>query len=404
VSPLRNARILLGVTGSVAAYKAADLASRLVQSGAQVDTILTAGALQFVQPLLFTALTRRSAYTDLADGWSDHTSGHVSLAAAADLFVVAPASANAIARLALGLADDLLGTTALSATAPLIIAPAMEHGMWHHPAVIAHVATLQARGAVIIPPEPGRLASGATGDGRLASVEAILGHIRGVLGRGGLLAGRHVVVTAGGTQEAVDPVRFLGNRSSGRMGFALALAALDAGASVTLITAPTHLPPPIGAQVVRVESAVEMQRQVNAAVETASALVMAAAVADFRPAVTAARKIKKRDGEQTWSLPLTRNDDILASISRPGLVKIGFAAETDDLLRHAEAKLAHKGLAMIVANDAMATIGQDRSTAILLRREGAPEFLPEMDKGELAEVIMSRIAGLLPPLARESDE
>ncbi|MDP9362717.1 MAG: bifunctional phosphopantothenoylcysteine decarboxylase/phosphopantothenate--cysteine ligase CoaBC, partial [Chloroflexota bacterium] len=226
MTSLRHANVVLAVSGGIAAYKAADLASRLVQVGAVVDVILTAGAQEFVRPLTFAALTKRPVRTTPFAPWTEESSGHISLAHDADVLVVAPASANVLARIALGLADDLLGTVALSTRAPLVLAPAMEHGMFHHPATQTHLATLRGRGAIVVGPESGRLASGATGDGRLASIDRIVGTLRATLGRNGPLAGRRVVVSAGGTQEPLDPVRFLGNRSSGAMGYALAAAAV----------------------------------------------------------------------------------------------------------------------------------------------------------------------------------
>lgn len=388
-------RILLAVTGGVAAYKAADLCSRLVQGGATVDVLMTEGARRFVQPLTFNALTRRPVHTDAWSPWTPGHAGHVTLAAEADLLLVAPASANALARLALGLAPDLLGTVALSTTSPLLVAPAMEHNMWNHPATQAHVATLRERGATLVGPESGRLASGASGDGRLASIDAIIDATSVVLGRGGALAGRTVVVTAGGTHEPIDPVRFVGNRSSGLMGYAVARAARDRGATVRLITGPSSLTPPGGLDIIRVETALDMLAAVERAASDADALVMAAAVADFRPAIAAERKIKKRSGQDGLELALVRNPDILASIDRPGLLKIGFAAETEDLVANAEAKLRAKGLAMIVANDAVATIGQVDSEATFLFPDRPPEPLPPMPKQTLAGVIADRLAILL---------
>src|SRR5579884_62012 len=318
MSRLASGRIVLAVTGGIAAYKAADLASKLVQAGARVDVILTAGAREFIQPLTFQAITKRPVHTSVFEGWSEAAFGHVTLAQEADALVVAPATANAIAKLALGLADDMLGTVALATSAPLVVAPAMEHGMFHHPATQAHLATLRERGATIVGPETGRLASGQHGDGRLAPTEAIVGAIRLVLGRGGALAGKRLVVTAGGTQEPLDPVRFLGNRSSGTMGFALAQAALERGAAVTLVTGPTALTPPVGAAV---RTAREMQEAVARAIVDADALLMAAAVADFRPAAPSAGKIKKQPGQETMALTLVRNPDILAGVERSRLVK-----------------------------------------------------------------------------------
>ena len=394
---------MLGVTGGIAAYKAADLASRLAQAGATVDVILTAGAQQFVRPLTFSALTRRPVHADAFAPWTAEFAGHVTLGREADLLVVAPASANAIARLALGLADDLLGAVALSTAAPLLLAPAMEHAMFHHAATQGHLATLAGRGAGVVGPEAGRLASGLTGDGRLAATEAIVGAARALLGRTGRLAGRTVVVTAGGTREPLDPVRYLGNRSSGTMGYALAQAAIDRGAAVRLVSGPTHLTPPYGAEVRPVETARQMQRAVEEAVVGADALVMAAAVADFRPATTADRKLKKTAGGETMAVELVRNPDIVATVNRPGLVKVGFAAETDDLIANASAKLLAKGLALIVANDAVATIDSPESTAVILHLDAPPEQLPAMPKAALAEVILDHVWALLErvgPVAR----
>ena len=393
--PLASARVLLGVSGGIAAYKAADLASRLVQVGARVDVVLTSGALEFVRTLTFSAITKRPVHTDLFEAWTEESFGHISLARDADLLVVAPASANTIAKLALGLADDLLGTVALSTGAPLLVAPAMEHGMYHHPATQAHLATLRQRGAFQVGPDTGRLASGAHGDGRLASVETIVGAIRLLLGRDGALADKRLVVTAGGTHEPLDPVRYLGNRSSGTMGYALARAALNRGARVILVTGPTVLEPPYGADVVRVGTAAEMRDAVEQATVDADALIMAAAVADYRPAAIAAAKIKKRPGQDGLTLDLVRNPDILAEIGRPGLIKVGFAAETEDLVANAREKLRAKRLAMIVANDAVATIGARDSTAVILRAGEEPEPLPPMPKSDLAEAILDRLAPLL---------
>lgn len=395
-SPLDGARVVLAVSGGIAAYKAADLASKLVQAGSSVDVILTRGAEAFITPLTFQALTKRAVHTDVFEPWTASSSGHISLAAEAGLLLVAPASANTVARLALGLADDLLGTVALSTGAPLLIAPAMEHGMLHHPATQGHLATLVARGATQVGPEAGRLASGAHGDGRLAPTDAILGAARLVLGRRGPLVGRHVVVTAGPTREPLDPVRYLGNRSSGTMGYALAQAALDRGAGVTLVTGPTALTPPWGASVVRIETAAELGTAVDDAVVDADVLVMAAAVADYRPAERSDRKLKKGAGETWPTLVLAQNPDIVGGVQRPGLVKVGFAAETDNLVAQAAAKLHAKGLAMIVANDAVATMDRPDSAATILRPGLPPEILPRMPKFAVASAIADRLVALLP--------
>lgn len=394
---LAGARIVLGVSGGIAAYKAAELASTLVQAGADLTVTMTEGARRFVGTLTFEGLTHRRVYTGVFDGWSDGHTGHVELAANADLLLVAPATANTIARLAHGQVDDMLSAIALSTAAPILIAPAMEHHMWHHPATVSNVETLVGRGVRIVGPARGRLASGALGEGRLAPTGDIVGAARGMLGRGGPLAGKTVVVTAGGTQEALDPVRYIGNRSSGRMGVALAWAALDAGAKVCLIVtrsvAPDLALPP--GELVVAGSALELSQAVETAVQSADVLIMAAAVADFRPAEMSNQKIKKRPGQEVMDLSLVRNPDIVAGIDREGLVKVGFAAETEDLLTLAQGKLAAKGLDLIVANDAVATIGGERSQATLITRTGEPVYLPEAPKDEVAARIIEVVAGLV---------
>ncbi len=395
MSVLRNARILLGVTGGIAAYKAADLASKLVQAGSHVDVIMTEAARKFVGDVTFEALTKRKVHVDVFEPWTEEYFGHITLGHEADAFIIAPATANTIAQLALGLASNMLGTVALSTTAPLILAPAMEHTMFHHPATQAHLATLEARGAVIVGPDRGRLASGAEGDGRMATVDAIIGATRLALGKRGPLAGRRIVVTAGGTHEPIDPVRFIGNGSSGLMGFALAQAAIDAGASVTVIAGPTHLTPPFGVSFVPVVTASEMYQAVQDATANADVLIMAAAVADYRPRDQRLSKIKKSQHDEPLVLELERNPDILASVAHPHLIKIGFAAETERLVEHAREKLEAKGLAMIIANDAAATIGSRTSEATLITADGTIEPLPTMPKDELAEIIVSRIVKLL---------
>ena len=399
MTALTGRRVLLAVSGGIAAYKAADLASKVVQAGVRLDVLLTAGAERFLRPLTFEALTRRPVHTNLWEPWTEDSAGHVTLAADIDALVVAPATANVIARLAVGLSDDLLGAVNLSTVAPLIIAPAMEHHMFHHPATQGHLVTLRDRGATVVGPEPGRLASGAVGDGRLAATETIVGALRQVLGRRamGPIADRHIVVTAGGTQEPIDPVRSITNRSSGRMGYAIAQAALDRGARVTLIAAAGEQPAPYGAMVVRVTTAAELLAAVETAIEDANVLIMAAAVADFRPAVSAPSKIKKDSGSDVLNIALEPTTDILATVDRPGLLKVGFAAETDRLVEHATGKLRRKGLSLIVANDAVRTIGAKTSAATLIDSSGNVEELPEIAKADLASVILDRIESMLHP-------
>jgi phosphopantothenoylcysteine decarboxylase/phosphopantothenate--cysteine ligase len=399
IPALLGKRILLGVGGSIAAYKAAELASRLTQAGAHVDAILTAAASRFVTPLTFQSLTGRPAPSDL---WSEAAHVlHVELADGADLLLVAPATADLLAKLAHGLADDLLTVTALAARCPLLIAPAMDAGMFEHPAVQANLTTLRMRGATVIGPAEGRMASGLMGRGRMLEPDEILGHVRRAAGRNGPLAGRHVVVTAGGTEEPVDPVRSLSNRSSGKQGFAVAQAALDRGADVTLVAAPCSLPTPVGASRVDVSTAHEMAHAVLEACANADALVMAAAVADFRPARPADHKLKKDAGLPV--LELERTTDILRAVAevrartgRPACV-VGFAAETGDLLANARRKLQEKRLSLVVANDVSkpdAGFGADTNRVTLIDSEGAEE-LPRLSKAEVSERILDRVVALI---------
>jgi phosphopantothenoylcysteine decarboxylase/phosphopantothenate--cysteine ligase len=392
---LESKRIVLGVSGGIAAYKVADLASKLVQAGAVVDVIMTQSAQRFVTPLTFSAITKRPVRTDLFADWLGEDTGHVALAHNADLLVVAPATAHTIARLAFGLSDDLLCAVYLSTRAPVLIVPAMETGMFQHQATQDNLEKLQQRGATIMQPGEGRLASGATGVGRLPEVPEIMAEIEKLLGKPGPLADRKVVVTAGGTQEPLDPVRYIGNRSSGRMGYAIAEAALKAGADVTLISGPASLSPPKGAKLVKVNTAREMQAAVHEAVQDADALIMAAAVADYAPAQVSEQKIKKTN--QNLRIELTRNPDILAGVAEmdlPNLVRVGFAAETQDLLRNAREKLERKKLDMNVANDAASSIGMETSTLTLVTKDGVEE-LPPLPKEESARILVQRLASLI---------
>jgi phosphopantothenoylcysteine decarboxylase/phosphopantothenate--cysteine ligase len=402
IRAVEGKRIVLGVSGSIACYKAADLASKLTQAGAEVDTILTAAATRFVTPLTFQSVTARPAYTD-DDLWGAQAHVlHIGLAREADLVVVAPASAHTLAKLAHGLAGDLLGVTALAATCPLLIAPAMDGGMWEHPATQANLALLVERGAVVVGPEEGHLASGLVAVGRMSEPATILGRIRWELSRGGPLRGHKVVVTAGGTREPLDPVRYLTNRSSGKQGFALAQAALDAGAEVALVTTVESLPLPTGAHVIAVGSAEEMAAAVLAESANASALIMAAAVADFRPAQMAERKIKK--GKGVPALPLAENPDILLAVAaqrrklgKPAVV-VGFAAETNDLLENARDKLARKEMTLIVANDVSAAdagFAVDTNRVVLLGADGSRESLPLMNKEEVAQRVVEWVMAAL---------
>ncbi len=395
--PFRAKKIILGISGSIAAYKAADLASKLSQAGAQVNVILTQAATQFITPLTFQSVTGQRAYTD-ADLWGNEAHVlHVGLGHQADLIVIAPATANTLAKLAHGAADDLLSVTTLAATCPLVLVPAMDGGMYTHPATQANLQKLIDRGAVVLGPEEGHLASGLVAKGRMTEPMTVLGHLRHLLARGGPLQGRKVVVSAGGTREAVDPVRYLTNHSSGKQGFAIAQAALDAGATVVLITT-AALPTPAGAQRLDVESAQEMLAAVLHESQDADALIMAAAVADFRPAQVATQKIKKQGGVPT--LALAPNPDILAAVAeqrqqrnRPRVV-VGFAAETQDLLQNAQSKLARKALDLIVANDVSASdagFAVDTNRVTLLDADGTQETLPLQSKSAVAERIIAAV-------------
>lgn len=402
MSNLSNKRMILGVTGSIAAYKAADLASKLTQAGAQVDVILTGAAERFVTPLTFQSVTGRRAYTD-QDLWGNEAHVlHVGLGRAADLLVIAPCTANTIAKLAHGQSDGLLAVTALATRAPLLLAPAMDGGMYDHPATQENIETLKQRGVTLIGPAEGHLASGLSGMGRMLETAEIIGHIRVVLGRNGPLAGKKIVVTAGGTQEPLDPVRMLTNRSSGKQGYALAQAALEMGAQVTLITTPTALTPPTGAHVIRVETARQMLEAVLTESAASDALVMAAAVADFRPKDMAKDKIKKEGGIPQIELEAT--EDILkrvaeqrAETSCPRVV-VGFAAESRDLLENASHKLKSKGLSFIAANDISrndAGFAVETNRVTLLFEDGHKEVLPLLNKTEVAEQILGWVSKLL---------
>lgn len=398
---LKGKRILMGVTGSIAAYKAADLVSKLAQAGAILDVVLTASALKFVTALTFQSLTGRRAYTD-ADLWGTEAHVlHVELARKAELLVIAPCTANTIAILAHGEADSLLAVTALSAKCPLLIAPAMESNMYAHPATQENLAKLAGRGAYITGPAEGHLASGKSGQGRMLETLELFGHIRLMLGRNGLLADKKVVITAGGTHEPLDPVRELTNRSSGKQGYALAQAAIDAGAQVSLITS-VERTPPVGARIVTVRTAQEMLEAVLAEVAGADALIMVAAVADFRPKDIPDRKMKKKDGIPQVKLEYA--PDILEAVAnlksgkkRPKVV-VGFAAESHDLLKNATLKLQSKALDMIVANDISAEdagFSVDTNRVILLHANGESEALSLLSKFEVAEKIVNRVASLL---------
>lgn len=395
--PLAGRHVALGVTGSIACHKAVDLASKLTQQGALVDVLMTGSATQFATPLAFRSITHRPVLADMFDPSSDDAIEHVAVAERADAVVVAPATANTIAKMALGLADDPVTTTVLATAAPVIVCPAMDGHMYEHAATVQNVETLRSRGVTIAGPARGRLASGLVGAGRMIEVAEIVGHVRWVLGRSGDLAGRKVVVSAGGTREALDPVRFVTNRSSGKMGYAVAEAARDRGADTVVVAAPNDLPDPVGARVVGVVSAAEMLDALREQCADADALVMAAAVSDWRPAEAADSKIKKGDAE-SMTLDLVRTPDVIASLRGNGLVKVGFAAETDDVLVNARDKLVPKGLDLIAANDVTAEgsgFETDTNEVVLIDREGRMEELGLMSKYDVGNRLLDRVVELL---------
>jgi phosphopantothenoylcysteine decarboxylase/phosphopantothenate--cysteine ligase len=392
---LKNKVIVLGVTGGIAAYKAADLASKLTQAGANVRVVMTWEVTELVKPLTFQALTGNPVVTEMFEPASLSAITHVSLADEADVVVIVPATANIIAKIAAGIADDMLTCVVLATKAPVVVAPAMHNNMYVNPVTQENIGKLKARGFFVIPAVHGRLASGSLGYGRLPEITEILGIIRQTIGKKGDLAGIRIVVTAGGTREAIDPVRYITNHSSGKMGYALAEAARDRGADVTLITAPTALNPIAGVETVKVQSALEMKEAVVKATAKTDALIMAAAVADYMPGYTAAQKIKK--GSESLTLELVKTPDIISEV-KGKFLKIGFAAETQDLLANAKKKLTVKKLDMIVANDVSAkggVFGADTNKVTIINKDGKQENLPLMSKREVADKILDNVVKML---------
>jgi phosphopantothenoylcysteine decarboxylase/phosphopantothenate--cysteine ligase len=389
--------LILAVTGSIAAYKAVYLLRELRRGGATVTVVMTPHAREFVTPLTFRTLSGRPVLADLFDPQEPAAVEHVALAERADLLLIAPATAHALARAALGLADDFLGTLLLAMRGPVVFVPAMDGGMWEHPAVQAHVATLRSRGATVLDPDHGDLASGLHGPGRFPEVADIVEAVIARLWPRRDFAGDHVLVTAGPTREPLDPVRYLSNRSSGRMGYALAAQAARRGAAVTLVSGPTHLAPPAGIRVIPVQTAAEMRDAVLHAAEEATVVIKAAAVADYRPARAAPQKIRsKQDG---LTIALAATPDILRELAlrKAGRFLVGFAAETHELQEHARAKLAAKGVDLIVANDvSRPDIGFDaaENEVVLLDRWGGTVALPRRPKAEVADLILDRVQEL----------
>ena len=419
---LLNRHIVIGICGGIASYKAVELVSQLQQAGALVDVIMTEHAEDFVRPLTFSTMSHRPVFSDLWEPSGKAAELHIELAEAAELLAVIPATANTLAKLAQGMADNMLTAVALATRAPLLLAPAMYRDMYTHPATQANLTLLRERGAFIVEPEVGRLASGAIGPGRLPDIEVLLGAIKKVLGRTGDLVGRRVLVTAGGTHEPIDPVRYLGNRSSGKMGYALASEARDRGAHVILISGPVALPAPYGVEVHRVETAIQMRDAVHAFISDVDVLIMSAAVADFRPASPATYKIKKDDDEEQgrgaderneFSVRLVKNPDILGELAgaqrgqdslgdsgRPKqrLIRVGFAAETNDIVTNARSKLAKKRLDLLIANDVSRSdsgFGADTNKVFIFSANSVMEDLPVMPKTGVAAAIWDRVVSLL---------
>jgi phosphopantothenoylcysteine decarboxylase/phosphopantothenate--cysteine ligase len=395
---LTGLRFVLAVTGSIAAYKAVGLLRRLRQESAQVSVVMTAGACRFVTPLTFEVLSGNPVATDLFEARQEML--HLSLPEQADAILIVPATANCLAKAALGLADDLLSTMLLTTGCPVLFAPAMDGDMWRHPTVVEHVEILRRRGAIIVAPDEGPLASGRVGQGRLAEEHTILAALYAAVLPRRDWAGRRVLISAGPTQESIDPVRFISNRSSGKMGYALAEAARARGAEVLLVSGPTALHAPNGIEMVPVETAEEMGKAMLSRLDWSQTVIMAAAVADFRPIRPSPQKLKKRQSPIT-SLSLEPTDDILRELSqrRTTQLLVGFAAETEDLLAHAQEKLHAKGVDLLVANDVTAAgsgFGSDTNRVILLDRKGPPEELPLLSKRDLADRILDRMLTLQP--------
>ena len=395
ISLLDNKKLVLGVTGSIACYKALDLASTLTQSGAIVDVIMTDSATNFISPLAFSSITHRPTITELFNPHSTANIEHVSLAQKADLIIVAPCTANTIGKIAHGLSDDALTTTILATQAPIIIAPAMDGQMYQNPITQENLEKLSSRGMTIVGPEAGYLASGITGIGRLTDTTQLIGHIRTLIGRSGDLAGKVIAVTSGGTEEPIDPVRMITNRSSGKTGHAVAEASRDRGAKTILITGPTDLDDPVGIDVIKVSTAIEMLNATKKISDEIDVLIMVAAVSDFRPSIASNSKLKK--SSKSIALELSPNPDILTELTG-NFIKVGFAAESNNLLNSARKKLVSKNLDLIIGNNISepdSAFGSDNNTVVIIDRDNNVESLPFMPKTAIAQHILDRIALIL---------
>ena len=391
-NPLKNCSIGLGVTGSIASYKALDLASKLVQQGASVHALMTGGATKIVTPLAFTAITHNSVGVDLYDPSSDIGMDHVSVAKTINLLIIAPATANTIAKMAFGIADNPVTTTYLATESPVILVPAMDGNMYSNKATQTNLNILKDREVKIIGPYKGHLASGLQGIGRMAETNEIIEHAKLIVAQNGDMANYKIVVTAGGTKEPLDPIRVITNRSSGKMGFAIAEAARDRGASVTLITSSIELPNILGVDTVIAKTADEMATQTKLHIKKADAIIMAAAISDWKPTVASLEKIKKV-GANTLNLELTKTEDVIASINGSELIKVGFAAETENLVQNAKIKLKEKNLDLVVANQINQenpVFGAETNKVVFIDKHGE-EDLPEIPKYDIGHLIIDRL-------------
>ena len=400
---LKGKTVVLGVCGGIAAYKAVEVVSRLIKLGAEVHVVMTEAATRFVTPLTFREISGQPVHTTLWEEPKTWNVEHIALARRADLFVIAPTSANMLGKLANGIADDFLSTTVMATPAPVMAFPAMNSNMYLNPSTQNNITTLKARGVQIVEPASGMLACGTEGVGRLPEPSEIVERITAHFHFAGSLQGVRILVTAGGTREAIDPVRFIGNRSSGKMGYAIAAAAAERGAVVTLVSGPVALPIPCGVNRISVESAAQMREAVLSAFPNIDIVIKAAAVADYRPETAAPQKIKKESTQMT--LELTKNPDILAELGQLKTTQflVGFAAETQELVANAAEKLRKKNLDMLVANDVTQSgAGFDADTNIvkILLRDGSVEELPLMSKSELGRVVLDKIVAKCPGLAK----
>jgi phosphopantothenoylcysteine decarboxylase/phosphopantothenate--cysteine ligase len=403
---LKGKIVVLGITGGIAAYKAADLASKLTQAGAKVETIMTESALKFITPVTLRGVTGRNVATTMWDLSASYSVEHVALADMADVVVIAPATANTIAKIANGLADDLLSCTVLATKAPVVVAPAMHNNMWENPVTQENIKKLKTRGFTVVGPGYGHLASGAVGWGRLIENEVIIAAITTALGKNGDLAGRCIVVTVGGTSEPIDPVRILTNRSSGKMGFAVAEAARDRGAKVKVIIGSVSAPIPSGVEVVKVETAIQMRDAVVKATALCDALIMTAAVADYMPKKPAKQKIKK-ETRGNMVIDLIKTPDILTEVRDGDFVKVGFAAESEHLLENAKDKLIRKRLDLVVANDITRSdsgFGTDTNKVWFVNPGDKTDDLPLMTKREVGDKLLDRVVELFKSKEKKDNE